>query len=51
MIKNKAKLLLEYHNRIRSINRGQNDSPPVTFAIKSSKYKTRMLRNEEDRDL
>jgi hypothetical protein len=52
MIENKAKLLLEeYYNRIRSINRGQNDSTPVTFTIKSSKYKSRMLRNEENRNL
>ncbi len=49
IMENKAKLLLEeYYNRIRSINKGQSDSIPITFAIANSKYRTRLLREEQE---
>ena len=50
-MESKAKLLLEeYYNRIRSINKGQSDSVPVTFTIVSSKYKSRLLKEEQDKE-
>lgn len=50
LIQSKAKLLLEeYYRRIRSINRGQEDSTPTTFAIVTSEYKSRRLREEYSR--
>ncbi len=49
IMESKAKLLLEeYYNRIRSINKGQNDSIPITFTIANSKYRTRLLREEQE---
>lgn len=47
LIQSKAKLLLEeYYRRIRSVNRGQEDSTPTTFAIATSEYRSRRLREE-----
>lgn len=50
LIQSKAKLLLEeYYRRIRSINRGQEDSTPTAFAIVTSEYRSRRLREEYSR--
>ncbi|MEM0030144.1 MAG: hypothetical protein QXN32_04410 [Candidatus Nitrosocaldus sp.] len=47
LIQSKAKLLLEeYYRRIRSINRGQEDSTPTSFTIVTSEYRSRKLREE-----
>lgn len=50
IIQNKARLLLEeYYRRIRSINRGQEDSTPTAFTMVTSSYRSRRLREESTR--